>query len=135
MGRFNRTTRLRTARFPQPGATYTGVVTEIVDTPVPEFIDGRIVGPKFDVNGTVEMQADVTIQDEAGDETVIHTGTGISIAIAAALKSIDADDLHVGDTLTVTYNADEDADEGIPTKVYGAKVTPAKAKAKASAKA
>lgn len=126
MGRFNRTTRLRTARFPQPGATVHGVVTEIVDTPVPEFDgNGRIVGPKFDVNGVVAMQADVTVVDEAGEETVIHTGTGIAIAIALALKTAKATDLHVGDTLTVTYNTDEDADEGIPTKVYGAKVVPA----------
>jgi hypothetical protein len=126
MGRFSRTTRLRTARFPSVGTTIEGVVTSIVDVAVPDFVDGRIVGPKFDVSGTVQMQADVTVIDTDGEETVIHTGTGIAIAIAAALKAAKATDLHPGDTLTVSYVADEDAEDGFATKVYDAVVVPAK---------
>ena len=125
MGRFNRTTRLRTARFPSPGATIAGTVLSIADTPVPEFEAGRIVGPKFEADGTLIMQADVNVQTEDGEEFVIHTGTGISVAIGQALAKIGADDLHVGDSLSVTYVRDEDeGDAGInPTKLYEAVVS------------
>ena len=131
MGRFNRTTRLRTARFPAPGSDIAGIVQSITDVPVPEFVDGRIVGPKFDVSGLVVTQADVTVLSEAGEETVIHTGTGIAIAIAQALEKIKSDDLEVGDILIVTYVGDEDADEGIPTKVYEASIVKPKSSKKA----
>lgn len=130
MGRFNRTSRLRTARFPMPGSFVAGVVENITDVPVPEFVDGRIVGPKFDVSGLVVTQADVTVLNEAGEETVIHTGVGIAVAIGQALAKIEAPDLEVGDLLTVTYVGDEDADEGIPTKVYEAEIVKPKSSAK-----
>lgn len=134
MGRFTNTSRTETARFRLPGASITGVVSKIVDAPVPEFVDGRIVGPKFDAHGKVVEQADVTLIVEDGTETVLHTrgeSGGVAIAIAQALQAIGADDLAVDDTLTVTYVADEDTDGDFATKVYEAKVVKPKSGKKA----
>lgn len=127
MGRFTETERTITARFTRPGVSYSGVVLGITDVPVPEFDGTRIIGPKFDVNGTIVEQVDVLL-DVSGAKTVVHTGGGISFAIATALQAIKADDLEIGDSLTITYDTDEDADEGIPTKLYTAVVVKAKTK-------
>lgn len=124
MSRFNRTTRLRTARFPSVGASIVGTVLSINDVAVPEFDGhGKVIGPKFDVNGTMLLQPDIVVETPDGEETVIHAGTGIQVAIGAALQSHQIRDLLVGDHLSVTYIADEDADELTPTKVYSAEVT------------
>jgi hypothetical protein len=125
--RFNRTTRLKTARFNTIGSSVSGTVLSVVDAPVPEFENGRIVGPKFDLNGTVVTQPDITIETDKG-ETLLHAGPGVEVAIAAALVKIKADDLEPGDTLTVTYASDEEPEEGdeFVTKVYEAVVVKGK---------
>lgn len=130
MARFNRTTRLRTARFSTIGQSVTGTVISVIDASAPEFEGSRIVGPKFDINGTLVTQPDITLKMEDGSETLIHAGVGIEIAIAQALQTIGADDLHEGDTLTVTYTADEDTDSDFPVKVYTAVVAAKPAKSK-----
>lgn len=126
MARFTNTQRKRTARFPRPGVSFTGRVVEIEDVAVPEFDNGRIVGPKFDMDGTMVMQADVTIEDNSGSLVLIHTRGGIEVAIAQAVKAAKKSDLRVGDTLTVAYVEDEeepeDSDSNYPTKVYAAEV-------------
>ena len=129
MGRFTNTTRVNTARFRLPGASVAGVVTKIEDVAAPEFVDGRIVGPKFNADGSIVKQTDVTILTEDDTETVIHTGVGIAIAIGQALAKLGDDvDLAVGDTLSVTYVSDEDTDGDFDTKVYEAVVTKSKVK-------
>ena len=123
MARFNRTTRLRTARFPSVGASVSGTVTSITDAAVPEFGDnGKIIGPKFDVTGTMLTQPDIIVETPDGEETVIHAGVGVQVAIGAAVQGETIRDLLVGDFLTVTYIADEDADELTPAKVYQAEI-------------
>jgi hypothetical protein len=133
--RFTRTTRLRTARFPIPGSFAVGLVSSITDVPVPEFdSNNKITGPKFDVSGLVVTQPDILLVGENGEETVLHANPGVSVAIAQQLEAIGAADLEEGDILTVTYVGDEDADEGIPTKVYEAEIVKPKASAKAAKK-
>lgn len=124
MGRFSQTKRVRTARFPTPGKFVAGIVESIDNAPVPDFVDGRIAGPKFGADGLVVTQLDVTVITSEDEVTVLHTGTGIAIAIAQELEKIGADDLEVGDLLTVTYVGDEDSDS-IPTKVYEAEIVKA----------
>lgn len=121
MARFDQTTRKRTARFPSPGSSVSGTVVSLTDAAVPDFQDGRIVGPKFDVNGTVEMQTDLLIRTDDEREYVVHTFGGIAVAIGQALGG---GDLNVGDHVTITYAADEEPEEGdnFPTKVYEAVV-------------
>jgi len=122
MGRFSETSRTRQARFPRIGANVTGVVVDITDSAIPEFVDGRIVGPKFDVNGTMVTQTDVTVENENG-KSIIHTRGGVAVAIALALVEAKSDDLAVGDTLSVTYESDEETDGDFAEKVYSATVT------------
>ena len=133
MGRFNQTVRIKTARFSKLGTSISGIVQSINDLPAPEFNDeGRVIGPKFDVNGTVIEQPDILITTDEGEQFIIHAGVGIQVAIGAALEESGHADLVPGDTLTVTWDhseANEDAEDGReinPTKVYTAVVTPAK---------
>ena len=137
MARFNQTVRVKTARFSKLGSSVAGVVQSITDLPAPEFNEeGRVIGPKFDVNGTVIEQPDILIATEEGELFVIHAGVGIQVAIGAALEESDHADLVPGDALTVTWThseANEDAEDGReinPTKVYTAVVTPAKSTAR-----
>jgi hypothetical protein len=133
MGRFNQTVRTKTARFAKLGASVSGTVQAVVDLPAPEFNDeGRVIGPKFDVNGTIVEQPDITIETDDGEQYVIHAGIGVQVAIGAALEEIGAADLVPGDHLTVTWEhseANDDSEDGReinPTKVYSAVVIPAK---------
>lgn len=127
MGRFSETSRTRQARFPQIGASVSGTVVDITDSAIPEFVDGRIVGPKFDVNGTMVTQTDVTVENDKG-KSVIHTRGGVAVAIALALEKLGADDLAVGDQLSVTYESDDETDGDFAEKVYSAVVTKPKSK-------
>jgi hypothetical protein len=122
MARFNQTARVRAARFGTIGTSYTGTVLSITDEPVPEFEGRRVVGPKRDVRGKIVTQPDITL-DAGGENVLIHAGEGIQVAIGQALAKIKADDLEVGDTLTVTYS-DEESEDGdeYQTKVYEAVV-------------
>lgn len=122
MGRFSNIERVRYARFRNPGDTVTGVVASIEEVTMPDIVDGKIVGPKFDVNGTVQTQTDIRL-DVDGEITTVHARTMVGLAIQEALVKIGADDLEVGDTLTLTYVTDEDASEDIPAKIYEAVVS------------
>lgn len=122
MSRFSETTRTRQARFPRIGATVSGTVVDITDSAIPEFIEGRIVGPKFDpTTGRMVTQADVIVENDKG-KAIIHTRGGVAVAIAVALQEIGADDLNVGDTLSVTYESDDETDGDFDEKVYSATV-------------
>lgn len=133
MGMFSETTRLKTARFTSPGDTFEGIVKKVELKAVPEFNDaGRIVGPKFEADGSLVQRPDILIEDSEG-RTVIHASVGISIAIAQALEEIKAPDLHPGDHLTLTYETDEIDDGDFPTKLYTAAVVKAAELAKIAA--
>ena len=109
------------ARFPKIGASVEGTVTKAEVVAVPDFVGGRVVGPKIGVDGPV-TQVDITL-DVNGISTVLHTRGGVGNAISKALKG---GDLNVGDYLSVQYVADEViSDEIDPAKVYEAKHVPA----------
>lgn len=110
MGNFTEAIRLPSARFPEIGAHVSGVVTEIGHSPVPEFNDqGRVAGTKFDDDGEVLMQVDVALNTDDGLVT-LHTNGAIFFAIGRALAEIGAEDLEVGDVLSVEYTGD-----GVPS--------------------
>lgn len=123
-GRFSGIERVRYARFRRPGETVAGTVLEITEVPVPDIVDGRVVGPRFDANGTIVTQTDIKL-DVDGNATVVHARTMVGLAIGEALEQANVADLSVGDHLTLTYVTDEDSDEEIPAKLYEAKVVPA----------
>lgn len=125
MGRFDNIERVRYARFRKPGDTVAGVVTSIEEVTLPDIVDGRIVGPRFNVDGTVLTQTDIRL-DVDGEITVLHARTMVGLAIQEALVKAKADDLYVGDHLSITYVTDEDANEDITAKVYEAVVKPGK---------
>lgn len=124
MARFQNTTRTVPARFSRIGTKIGGVVTRITDVAVPEFYNGKPVGPKSDfLTGELIMQADVVL-DVDGVLTLVHTRGGIEFAIASELQTKGLPDLHVGDTLTLEYVSDEDMGEDLsPAKVYAATIT------------
>jgi hypothetical protein len=62
----------------------------------------------LDDAGVVVMQVDVTLDTET-ERVVLHTGGSIYWAIGKALATIGAEDLVVGDTLTVNYISDGEA--------------------------
>lgn len=126
MARFTRTERTVPARFDKIGTKITGKVLSLTDVPVPEFDHGRVVGPKFDVSGTMLMQVDVLL-DVSGVQTLVHTNGGVEFAIAKAIQAQKLDDLNVGDELTIEYTGDEDIADGLtPAKVYAVKIKPSK---------
>lgn len=105
MGAFTDAIRLPSAKFPTIGSGVKGLVVGIENSDVPEFDSkGRITGPKT-VDGETIEQVDVIIETEDG-RVVLHTGGAIFYAIGRALAEITADDLEVGDGLTVTYTGD-----------------------------
>lgn len=106
MGHFTDAIRLPSAKFPEVGASVSGVVRELGISDVPEFDGkGRITGSKTDENGNVITQVDVTLETSGG-QLVLHTGGAIFYAIGRALAEVGAEDLEPGDTLTVTYTGD-----------------------------
>lgn len=130
MARFAQTARTVPARFESIGTVVDGEVLSITDVPVPEFVNGRVVGPKRDVSGEVIMQADVVL-DVNGVQTLVHTRGGVEFAIARELQKIGADDLRVGDYLSITYTDTEDMGESLdPAKVYEVKIVPGGKRAK-----
>lgn len=105
MGAFTDAIRLPSAKFPTIGSGVIGKVVGIENSDVPEFDSkGRITGPKM-VDGETIEQVDVIIETETG-RVVLHTGGAIFYAIGRALAEITADDLEVGDEITVTYTGD-----------------------------
>lgn len=125
MSRFSETSRTVPARFPRVGAIVEGEVLKISDVVVPEFFDGKPVGPKIDpVTGDVAMGVDLLI-DANGVKTLLHTRGGVSYAIASTLETSELDDLHEGDFVSIKYVADEDMGQGLdPAKVYEVKIVP-----------
>lgn len=120
MGKFSNA--FPSAKFPTKGTKVTGKVSQISESPVPEFNNaGRIVSNTGNV-----MQVDVVLVNGI-DTVVLHTAGAIYFAIGAALRKIGADDLEVGDTLTVEYTGDgEPTAEGYnPPKEYTATVVKA----------
>lgn len=106
MGKFTDAIRLPSAKFPTVGTAVSGFVVEVSESDVPQFDDkGRISGVRVDEAGEVLRQIDVVLATETG-RVVLHTGGSIYYAIGRALAEIDAEDLLVGDALTVTYTGD-----------------------------
>lgn len=126
MGAFTEAIRLPSAKFPTIGTVVTGTVEEITQAPVPEFgKDGKVTGDKIGEDGKPVMQVDVVLVDGL-EKAVLHTGGSIFYAIGRALANIGADDLELGDTLTVEYTADGEATKGRNApKQYTATVTKA----------
>lgn len=137
MGNFTEAIRLPSAKFPTIGANVSGVVTEIGHSPVPEFDDkGRVAGTKFDNDGAVMMQVDVALNTETGLLT-LHTDGAIFYAIGRGLAQIGAEDLEVGDVLSVTYTGDGEASakgRNAP-KQYAAEISKAGADKRTTVKA
>jgi len=139
MGYFDDAIRLPSAKFPEIGDKVEGVVIELGTSTVPDFDDrGRPKGIKYEEDGeTPKTQVDVTLDLADGSKVVLHTDGAIFYAIGRALAFVGAEDLEVGDTLSVTYTGD-----GEPSAVgrnapkqYTAVVTKSPAKpSKASAK-
>lgn len=124
MARFAQTARTVPARFQSIGTVIDGTVLSITDEPVPEFVNGRVVGPRRTVGGEIMTQADVVL-DVAGVNTLVHTRGGIEYAIATELHKIGADDLHPGDYLSLTWAGEEDMGADLdPAKVFSAKIVP-----------
>jgi len=99
--------RLPSAKFPEIGASVSGVVVEVTEAEVPHFnAKGQIEGIERDEDGTPVMQLDVTIQQAGAGKIVLHTGGSIFYAIGRALAEVGAEDVDAGDTLTVTYTGD-----------------------------
>lgn len=121
MARFN-TSRTVPARFDSIGTVVDGTVLSITEEPVPEFVNGRIVGPKRNVGGDPIMQTDIVL-DVSGARTLIHARGGIEFAIGRAIEDGKLGDLHTSDYLSLTYVEDEDMGEGLsPAKVYTAEI-------------
>lgn len=115
--RFAGAIRLPSVKFPEIDASVTGTVIEIGEGTVPTFDDrGRIVQNVVEKNddGTDRMQVEVTLDvadatkgaANPGTRNVLHTDGAVFYAIGRALAEIGADDLNVGDILTVTYTSD-----------------------------
>ena len=111
MGRFTDAIRLPSAKFPEIGDAVSGAVLELSESTVPDFDDkGRPSGVKYDEDGTTPLsQVDVTLDQGDGKKIVLHTDGAVFWAIGRALAEIGAEDLEVGDTLTVTYTGDGEA--------------------------
>lgn len=106
MGYFTDGIRLPSAKFPSIGTEVAGQVVEIGTSPVPDFDDrGRPSGNRIDNEGHAIMQVDVTLEHD-GIKTVLHTDGGVFYAIGRGLAEIGAEDLEVGDHLSVTYDGD-----------------------------
>lgn len=127
--RFADAIRLPSVTFPNKGDSVTGTVIEIGEGTIPTFDDrGRIVQGVVEKNedGTDRLQVEVTLDTAENGRRVLHTDGAIFYAIGRGLAEIGADDLNVGDILTVEYTGD-----GEPTakgrnapKQYKATITP-----------
>lgn len=129
MGHFTEAIRLPSAKFPEVGAAVQGKVVEIGKGTVPTFDNkGRVNGTLVDETTGAEVeQVEVTLEQDSGVKIMLHTYGSIFYAIGRALAEIGAEDLNVGDLLTVTYTGD-----GEPTakgrnapKQYSAEITTA----------
>ena len=110
MGKFTNAIRLPSAKFPTVDTSYSGVVFDLADADVPAFNkQGIIEGVMMDDDGNVVQQVDVTLETASG-KVILHTGGAVYYAIGRALAEVGAEDLVVGDTLTVMYTGD-----GTPT--------------------
>lgn len=118
MGHFTDAIRLPSAKFPEIGTVVEGKVVEIGTSTVPDFDDrGRPSGIKYEDDGTTPLsQVDVTLEtyvsgttELTGVKIVLHTDGAIFFSIGRALAEIGAEDLEVGDSLTVTYTGDGEA--------------------------
>lgn len=139
----------RTVKFGKVGASVTGIVSS-VDTEVQMAFDAdnRPNGPRFDQNGNAVFGTTITLAttDDKGDPTanvvklrlgdsiftdkgkeVMRTTSGLAVALSEGLGLAGLTELSPGDTITVTYVADEPNEtEGYnPAKVYEVTVVPA----------
>lgn len=106
MGNFDNAIRLPSAKFPDVGTLVSGIVVEVSHGTVPTFDDkGRINGTKLDADGAELQQVECTLDTDSG-KVILHTDGAIFYAIGRALAEIGAEDLEVGDSLTVTYTGD-----------------------------
>ena len=101
--------RLPSAKFPEIGASVSGVVESIdEEAEIPHFNDkGQIEGIEYEADGATPLkQIDVVIRRPEGGKLTLHTNGGIAYAIGLALAEIGAEELEPLDTLTVTYVSD-----------------------------
>lgn len=124
MAQFKKSERIAPARFQTIGTVVEGTVLAIEEVPVPEFANGKVIGPKFDpISGAAVTQLDITM-DVDGVTTLVHTRGGIANAIAEAGGT-----LNVGDYLALTFTDTEDMGADLdPAKVFTARIVPAKPK-------
>ncbi len=110
MGNFTDAIRLPSAKFEHVGTVIEGTVVEMnPEATIPTFDNkGKIVPGVNEKNedGTDKLQVDVTLELADGTQTVLHTAGGVYWAIGRALATVKADDLAVGDHLSVEYTGD-----------------------------
>lgn len=122
-----------TAKFPTPGASVGGRITE--KPTVEQQRDISTGEKKFWSDGNPMMQLVVTVQTEERDPEIeeddgqrrIFVKGQMKQAIADAVRSVGGKGLEVGGTLTVTYSHDGEVKQrGFnPPKQYRAQYTPA----------
>lgn len=144
MGRF--AAAPRTVKLTTIGSSVTGVVDSVDTEYQMNFTaDNRPDGLRYDGNGQpvmttvvylilhddkgeatsrVKLRVGDTIFTNKGRETT-RTTSGLAVAIGEALDKLDREDLEVGDTITVTYSADGEADseDRNPPKIYTVDIT------------
>lgn len=127
MGHFTDAIRLPSAKFPTIGTVVGGTVSEIGTGTVPTFdAKGRVNGIEVDeATGEALSQVEVTLTQEDGTKCMLHTHGAIFYAIGRALAEIGAEDLEVGDVLSVEYTGDGEASAPKRTapKQYAATIT------------
>ena len=127
MGNFTDAIRLPSAKFPTVGTKVTGTVDSIGNGTVPTFDDkGRVNGILVDeATGEAATQVEVTLLQADGTKIMLHTNGAIFYAIGRNLAEIGAEDLEVGDQLSVEYTGDGEATAKGRTapKQYSATIT------------
>lgn len=127
--RFNRTTRLRYARFDLVGYSLAGEVIDVNDETVADFDDnGKVIGPKFDLNGELVKKPSITIRTDAGEEYKIRAGAELSASVGAELARLEISDLGLGDRIKITHTGTEPSENGeFEVKLYAVEIERPKA--------
>lgn len=123
--RFNRTTRLRYAKFNGLGDVIEGAVIFVEDETVADFNEaGKVIGPKFDLNGELVKRPAITVRADNGDEFLVRAGAELAATIGAALATAGLDDLTRGDRIRVEFVGTEPSEnEQFDVKLYEVQIT------------